>query len=96
MPYAVAGVGLGYNEFNDRKPAGADLAITGQAYGVVATAGAGIEYFLTSNIAFNVEARYLFSRGQTIRINGGPELRGNLDALLLSVGLRVFFPEVRH
>ena len=96
MPYAVGGVGLGYQEFNDRKPAGADLSIVEQKYGVAASVGAGIEYFLTSNIAFNFETRYLFSRGHSIQIDNGPWRQGNLDSLLFSFGLRVFFPDVRH
>jgi opacity protein-like surface antigen len=96
MPYAVGGVGLGYNEFNDRKPAGADVKIDGNPYGVTGSLGAGIEYFVTSNIAFNFETRYLFSRGQTIQINGGPERTGNLDSVFFSFGLRVFFPGVRQ
>lgn len=96
MPYAVGGVGLGYSEFNDRKPAGADVKIDGNPYGVAGSLGAGIEYFLTSNIAFNLETRYLFSRGQTIEIDGGRERVGNLDSLAFSLGLRVFFPGVRR
>jgi opacity protein-like surface antigen len=93
VPYAVGGVGLGYNEFNDRKPAGADVIIDdGKSYSVAASLGAGIEYYVTSNIAFNFETRYLFSRGQSIRIDGGPERDGNFDSVLFSFGLRVFFP----
>jgi opacity protein-like surface antigen len=96
MPYAIAGVGLGYNEFNDRKPAGAEVVVDAQTYGVTAALGLGIEYFVTSNIAFNFETRYLFSRGQTLQIDGGRERSGNLDALLFSLGLRVFFPGAGH
>jgi len=96
MPYAVGGVGLGYSEFNDRKPSGADVKIDGNPYGVSGLLGVGIEYFVTSNIAFNFETRYLFSRGQTIEIDGGPERVGNFDSVLFSLGLRVFFPGVRR
>ena len=94
MPYAMAGVGLGYSEFNDRKPSGAGVKIDGNPYGVSGLLGVGIEYFVTSNIAFNFETRYLFSRGQTIQIDGGSERDGNFDSVLFSLGLRVFFPRV--
>ncbi len=91
VPYGLAGVGLGYSEFNDRKPRGANLKIEGESFGVSASLGAGLEYFLTSNLSVHLESRYLFSRGQSLRIDHGPERAGQLDALLISLGLRVHF-----
>jgi hypothetical protein len=49
-----------------------------------------VEYFVTSNIAFGLETKYLISRGHTLRINDGPERSGNLDSVFLSFAVRVF------
>jgi opacity protein-like surface antigen len=95
VPYAVAGVGAGYVEFNDRKRGGADFDIDVTSWGVAATAGAGIEYFIASNIAAGIEARYFTSRGHTIKIGGGRTHDAHLDAVLLTVGLRVYLFDLR-
>jgi opacity protein-like surface antigen len=95
VPYAVGGVGAGYAEFNDRKPAGAGFAIEGTSWGVAATLGAGIEYLVASNIAAGVEARYLTSRGHTVKINDGQTQSANFDAILLTVGLRIYLFDLR-
>ncbi|HUF92151.1 MAG TPA: outer membrane beta-barrel protein, partial [Candidatus Limnocylindria bacterium] len=92
-PYVLAGVGIGHNEFNDRKKEGIGRSIHATDTTVVAAVGGGVEYFLTSNIAFGVEARYLVSRDQEIEIDGRSE-KANLDALLTSVSLRLLFPEL--
>lgn len=95
VPYGIAGVGLGYSEFNDRKPRGADLKIEGESFGVSASLGAGLEYYLTGNLSLQLESRYLLSRGQSLRIDHEPERDGQLDALLISMGLRVHFGGTR-
>lgn len=92
-PYALAGVGLGHNEFNDRKQEGIGRSIHATDTTVVGAFGGGIEYFLTRNIAFGVEARYLVSRDQKIEIDGRSE-KADLDALLTSASLRLLFPEL--
>lgn len=33
-------------------------------------------------------------RDQSLRINGGPVLKGNINALLFSIGLRIFLGEL--
>jgi opacity protein-like surface antigen len=95
VPYAVGGVGAGYAEFNDRKPAGEDFAIKGTSWGLAATLGAGIEYLVASNIAAGIEARYLTSRGHTVKIGDGRTQDANFDAVLLTVGLRVYLFDLR-
>jgi opacity protein-like surface antigen len=92
-PYALAGVGIGRNEFNDRKKEGIGHSIHASGTTVVAAFGAGVEYFITRNIAVGVEARYLVSRDQEIEIDGRSE-SANLDALLTSLSMRLLFPEV--
>jgi opacity protein-like surface antigen len=95
VPYAVAGVGAGYVEFNDRKRGGLDFDISATNWGVAATVGAGIDYFIASNIAAGVEARYFTSRGHTIKIGGGQMHDAHVDAVLLTVGLRVYLFDLR-
>jgi opacity protein-like surface antigen len=91
-PYVIAGVGAGQNQFKDRKPAGAGLSIHADDWSFMGTIGAGLEYFIANNIAFGVEARYLFSRDHQIEIDSRKQ-RANLDSLLLEGSLRLLFPE---
>jgi opacity protein-like surface antigen len=95
VPYAVAGVGAGYAEFNDRKPPGEGFNIESTGWGVAATVGAGIEYLVASNIAAGFEARYVTSRGHTVRVGDGRAHDANFDAVLLTVGLRVYLFDLR-
>lgn len=95
VPYAVAGVGAGYAEFNDRKASGVNYEIEATNWGLAATAGAGLEYLVASNIAAGVEARYLTSRGHTVQIGNGRTRDANFDAVLLTVGLRVYLFDLR-
>ena len=95
VPYAVGGVGAGYAEFNDRKAAGVDYDIEGTSWGLAATLGAGLEYLVASNIAAGVEARYLTSRGHTVKIGDGRTREANFDAVLLTIGLRVYLFDLR-
>ena len=93
VPYAVGGVGVGYTERNDTKPPGTGLDIDTSTFGVAAAVGAGIEYFVASNIAVGLEARYLANRGHTVRIAGGREGSGHYDSLSVALTLRVVLAE---
>jgi opacity protein-like surface antigen len=95
VPYAIGGVGAGYAEFNDRKAPGKDFAIEGTSWGLAATLGAGIEYLVASNIAAGIEARYLTSRGHTVKIGDGRTRDANFDAVLVTVGLRIYLFDLR-
>ncbi len=92
-PYALGGVGVGVNEFNDEKEPvfDFDLDVGGESVAVVATLGTGIEYSVADNIAIGLETKYLLSRGHEIRLSGR-EGTANLDSFLFAVGLRIFFP----
>ncbi len=90
VPYAVGGVGLGHVEDNDRKPHGVGLKIRANDNSVAAAVGAGIEYFVTSNIALGVETKYSYTGGHTIAINDHSET-ATAQAVLASIGLRVYF-----
>jgi hypothetical protein len=81
---------VSYAEFNDPKPAGANLAVDGRSFAVAASSGAGMEFFVASNIAVGFETKYLTALGHTLKIGTGREQRGNLGAVVLPFGLRVF------
>lgn len=90
VPYAMAGVGLGHTEFKETKPRGFDLDVHAIDYSVATAAGVGVEYFITSNVAFGVESKYLYSPGHVIKINGHAET-GTLQFASISMGFRVYF-----
>jgi len=87
-PYAVLGVGAEKAEVNDAGSTG--MRLDGSGFAVVGALGAGIDYFVTSDVAVGAEVKYVLSRGHTLEVDGGPALRGDLDALLVSVGLRAY------
>jgi opacity protein-like surface antigen len=90
VPYAVAGVGLGYTEVNDRKPHGDGLGIGATSTAVAATAGMGLDYFITNNIAIGLQTKYLYSPGHHIAITPGHSTDATLQAFVASVGIRVY------
>lgn len=94
-PYALAGLGFGYTEFNDRKQPGFGVDVGGTSWGVVGALGAGLEYFVANNIAIGIETKYVISRDQEVRVNGRQQSL-DLDTLLTTGGIRLFFPEVRN
>jgi opacity protein-like surface antigen len=93
VPYVVGGIGIGHNEFNDRKEEGIGRSIHATDTTLVGAVGAGVEYFITRNIAVGAEVRYLVSRDQEIEIDGRSQ-RANLDAVLTTMNMRLLFPEV--
>ena len=56
--------------------------------------GAGVEYFVTTNVAIGLEVKYVISRGHELRIAGQPVGDGTLDSVLLSVGVRAFLGRI--
>jgi len=89
VPYAIGGIGVGYAERNDRKQAAVGVDIDTSTWGLAAAVGAGIEYFVASNIAFGLETRYLTNRFHTVQVAGGPESSGHYDAVTVALTLRV-------
>ena len=90
QPYALAGVGYGHAEWNDRKPPGADLSVDASSSSWAMALGAGVEYFVTSNIALGLETKWLYSPGHAITIGSGPTRDATLSTLLFSVSFRAF------
>ncbi len=91
VPYVLAGVGLNRVEINDKSPAGVNLKVKGKNIDVAGTIGAGVEYFIASNLAFGFEAEYLVSRDNELIIGADPPLKGHLDTVFFSFGLKFFF-----
>ena len=50
--------------------------------------------FVANNIALGLEAKYIISRDQDIRVNGRQQSL-DLDTLLATAGIRLYFPEVK-
>ena len=95
VPYGLAGVGIGHVEFNDRKPHGQNLDVSANTNSVAASAGGGLDYFVTSNIAFGLESRYLYSPAHHITIAPGHSTDATLQALVVSFGVRVYLWDFR-
>jgi opacity protein-like surface antigen len=90
VPYVLGGVGLSRVQTNDTKSPGKIVDVDVAGYGVGAALGAGVEYFVASNIATGLEARYLTARGHTAQVNGGPERDAHYDVVAVTLTLRVF------
>jgi opacity protein-like surface antigen len=86
---AMAGVGAELAEINDRSKQGAP-PVDADDVAVIGIFGVGVDYFPLNNVSIGAEAQYIVSRGHGLKLEGGPQLRGNLDAFVLSIGLRVF------
>jgi opacity protein-like surface antigen len=91
VPFAVAGVGLGFAESKDGKPPASQIMKEARDYAWEAGVGAGVDYFVARNITVGVQGKYVYSRDHSFRFNGTEE-KVNLDAVLLSLGLKVYFP----
>lgn len=92
-PYGLLGVGWGHVEFSDRKPGGFGVRIRGDNQDTVVGAfGAGIEYFIASNLAVGGELKY-HAWGE-LSASAGP-FSGTFrpDSLLATASLRVLAPE---
>lgn len=86
-PYVVAGVGVEFAESSATPP----VPVDGTGHSVIGVLGAGLDYFVTPNVALGLETRYTISRGHTLTIGDGPPESGNLDALFVSLGVRAYF-----
>lgn len=89
-PYAVAGAGVLFTEFNDRRRAGIGVPVDARDTALVGTLGAGVDFFVADNVAFGLEARWLLS-SPTLEVRGRRS-EADLSAVLGLLNLRVFFP----
>ena len=94
VPYFLAGVGAAIGELNDPKPKGAEVRPQGSSgLGLAVAVGGGLEYLVTRNVAVGLEAKYLYTRGITLKMPGGASHEASLSPVLLSLGLRVYLAD---
>lgn len=92
VPYVLAGGGVGVSEINDaRKTFELVPLVDEDSTKVIGSIGAGVEYFLSDNIAFGIESRHLFGIENDFSI-GGERTTVDADVVLLSASLRILFP----
>jgi opacity protein-like surface antigen len=97
VPYVVGGIGIGFGEMNDRNFANAGLPgrpaipLNGPPdMTFVGVAGAGVEYFVTDNVALGLEAKHYFLTGLDLEY-AGQKTPISFDSLVGTLGMRVFF-----
>ncbi len=89
VPYVLGGAGIGIGEFNDRADFDSDLSGS-QDTSFIASGGAGVEYFVSPNIALGVEAKQIFLFDTDVSLMG--ENRDlNFDNTMVTLGMRLFF-----
>jgi opacity protein-like surface antigen len=90
VPYATAGMGFIYGEFND-KTADSD-GLNEQAKGVypALSVGAGVDYFLIRNVALMADIGWFYTWNQQIQVNETIGGRGNFSALTFHIGFRAY------
>jgi len=88
-PYAVAGVGGAWVQFNDRAAGGIGRRIDADGISIAGTAGLGLDLFLARNIALNLEGKYVWADSIGIRIDGvGRDW--DPSSFLATIGVRVY------
>jgi len=94
VPYVLAGAGIALTDFNDRKAPAFGVSVRDESWAPAGTLGAGVEYFLDDNVSIGVEFKYLFVGDQTLTV-GGVAHKINASTPLTSIGVRLFYPELR-
>lgn len=92
VPYLIGGIGPASMQFNDRSVGGFGVDIDADGYSWSAAFGGGIEYFLTDSVAFNLEAKYLWTQPIDISI-GGVARELDMSAPMATFGFRVFLDD---
>ncbi|MCQ4034479.1 porin family protein [Kaistella montana] len=80
-PYVEAGIGYATNKTTE---GGEDFKLNGLAYGF----GAGVAYFVTPNVAFNLGLNYTAAN---LKYSENNDLESNTNNLGAGVGISVFF-----
>lgn len=93
VPYAGFGVGAGYLEYNDAKPAGRDVEVEEDKWALAYSATLGCEYFPVRHFSIGAEARYLHLDGAGLAINGGASRDVTIDSLLVGLRVRLYLAE---
>jgi opacity protein-like surface antigen len=90
-PYLFLGGGMGFAEVNDKD---LDSPVSfGRDNSPLGTVGGGLEYFVANNIALGIELKHVYAFETRIKV-AGERRPVNLDSLIYTAGLRIFFPEI--
>ncbi len=89
-PYLLGGVGVRFAE-DETKDSDSPLSF-GSSEAFCGAVGTGIEYFVMNNVALGVELKYLVGTDSQLEVSGRAHDL-NLDALVYTFGIRVFYPE---
>ena len=93
VPYLIGGLGVGIGEFNDRNRNFESFAFDGPLETTfIGAFGGGIEYYVTPNMAIDIEAKYVGGFETDVKLNGVKQDM-NLEHILLSGGLRIYFTD---
>jgi opacity protein-like surface antigen len=96
VPYLVAGAGASFLQFKDEEASqsaqGRKVELSGGAFTV--TAGAGIDYFVSDNVALNVEGKYFWTQPLTGMVDGN-SARADVSTPTFTAALRVYTDENR-
>jgi opacity protein-like surface antigen len=92
VPYALLGFGGSWIQSKDVHPWAFGQNPDAQGWTYTAAFGAGLEYYLADNIAFEFEVKYLLSQPIEGHING-QVVKADPSAPLFTYGFRVFFDE---
>ncbi|PYM17459.1 MAG: hypothetical protein DMD81_08990 [Candidatus Rokuibacteriota bacterium] len=90
VPYALAGIGVSYAESHDLKPPATNLDVSAENFAPIGAVGLGVDYFLVRNIALGLESKYVIDRGHEVTVQRQAR-HVNLDSIISSVGLRIYF-----
>jgi opacity protein-like surface antigen len=92
VPYLVAGAGVSFLQFNDAKTPtfGHQIGIDDATF--TATAGGGLEYFISDNVTVGFEGRYFWLQPVSGTVDG-ERVDVDLSAPTFTLGLRVFLDE---
>ncbi|MBA4147009.1 MAG: outer membrane beta-barrel protein [Verrucomicrobia bacterium] len=93
VPYVMAGMGVTYAEFNDRKPVGLGVPVAASGFSPAVSAGAGFEYFIARNFSVNTDVRYLYTWDQKIEAANVPERSGDFSSINFYFGFRLYLWE---
>jgi opacity protein-like surface antigen len=91
-PYVLAGPALGFGEIGDLDQPSSMTGISGgQDNSIVAIFGAGIDYFIGHNVAFNFEIKRAAFFNTNIKLHDQSK-RLSPEFVSLAAGIRVLFP----
>lgn len=94
VPYLLAGAGVSFLQYNDAKEPGFGHQVSIEGSTFTVTAGGGVDYFLTDNVALNAEGKYFWLQPLHGTVDG-KRVDVDLSAPTLTVNLRVYTDENR-